>query len=125
MSLWDRQRGCLLGLAVGDALGAAVEFRPPGSFDPVVGFRAGGPHGLGPGEWTDDSAPDVSGQSSQEASPGNLVDNVERPWLFGQPPCLGGTLMEYAIHRLESSPDNVGHGRSSEALAVLLGKVSA
>jgi hypothetical protein len=28
----DRQRGTLLGLAIGDALGAAVEFEPPGSF---------------------------------------------------------------------------------------------
>ena len=40
----DRRRGCLIGLAVGDALGAAVEFRPPGSFEPVAGYRAGGPH---------------------------------------------------------------------------------
>ena len=125
MTRIDRQRGTLLGLAIGDALGAAVEFQYPGTFDPVTGYRAGGPHGLAPGQWTDDSAPDVSGQSSQEVSPGNLVDNVERPWLFGQLLCLGGTLMEYAIHRLESSPDNVGHGRSSEALAVPLGRVTA
>ncbi len=40
----DRRRGCLLGLAVGDALGAAVEFRPPGTFEPVARYRAGGPH---------------------------------------------------------------------------------
>src|SRR5262245_55247175 len=46
----------LLGLAVGDALGAAVEFAPPGSFPPVTDFRAGGPHGLAPGEWTDDTS---------------------------------------------------------------------
>jgi len=31
----DKQRGCLLGLAIGDALGAAVEFKSPGSFAPV------------------------------------------------------------------------------------------
>lgn len=52
----DRQRGCLIGLAVGDALGAAVEFKSPGSFEPVTCFRAGGPHRLGPGEWTDDTS---------------------------------------------------------------------
>jgi ADP-ribosylglycohydrolase len=52
----DRQRGMLLGLAVGDALGAAVEFAPPGTFAPVSDFRAGGPHGLEPGEWTDDTS---------------------------------------------------------------------
>lgn len=52
----DRSRGCLLGLAIGDALGAAVEFHRPGSFEPVTGYRGGGPHGLGPGEWTDDTS---------------------------------------------------------------------
>ena len=31
----DRFRGCFLGLAVGDALGAAVEFQPRGSFEPL------------------------------------------------------------------------------------------
>ena len=29
--MFDRRRGALVGLAVGDALGAAVEFKPPGS----------------------------------------------------------------------------------------------
>ena len=68
---------------------------------------------------------DVSGQSSQEASPENHVGNVERPWLFGQPLCLGGTLMECVIYRLDSSPDKAGHWRSSEALAVLPGIATA
>ena len=52
----DRAVGCLQGLAVGDALGAAVEFRPPGTFEPVTGMRGGGPHGLAAGEWTDDTS---------------------------------------------------------------------
>ena len=52
----DRQRGTLLGLAIGDALGAAVEFQMPGTFAPVTGYRGGGPHGLNPGEWTDDTS---------------------------------------------------------------------
>ena len=52
----DRQRGTFLGLAVGDALGAAVEFQPPGTFEPVTGYRDGGPHGLNAGEWTDDTS---------------------------------------------------------------------
>jgi hypothetical protein len=42
----DRCRGALIGLAVGDALGAAVEFKSPGSFKLVTGYRNGGPHGL-------------------------------------------------------------------------------
>jgi ADP-ribosyl-[dinitrogen reductase] hydrolase len=52
----DRYRGALIGLAVGDALGAAVEFQSPGSFVPVTGYRSGGPHGLNAGEWTDDTS---------------------------------------------------------------------
>jgi ADP-ribosyl-[dinitrogen reductase] hydrolase len=46
----DRRRGAILDLAIGDALGAAVEFQPAGSLPEVTGFRAGGPHGLEPGE---------------------------------------------------------------------------
>ena len=40
----DRQRGMLLGLAIGDALGAAVEFEVPGSFEPVQGYRGAYDH---------------------------------------------------------------------------------
>lgn len=52
----DRYRGALLGLAVGDALGAPVEFMRPGTFDPVTEMLGGGPHELMPGEWTDDTS---------------------------------------------------------------------
>lgn len=52
----QRFRGSLLGLAVGDALGASVEGLPPGSFRPLQGMRGGGPYGLAPGHWTDDTA---------------------------------------------------------------------
>ena len=36
MTRRDRFRGALLGLAVGDAVGTTVEFRPPGTFAPVT-----------------------------------------------------------------------------------------
>ncbi|WP_036186361.1 ADP-ribosylglycohydrolase family protein [Marinobacterium lacunae] len=52
----DRLRGVLVGLAVGDALGAPVEFMEPGSFTPVTGMRSGGPHRLPAGYWTDDTS---------------------------------------------------------------------
>ena len=52
----DRYRGCLLGLAVGDALGTTLEFRPPGTFAPITGMLGGGPFNLEPGEWTDDTS---------------------------------------------------------------------
>ena len=49
-------RGCLLGLAVGDAIGTSVEFMPPGSFTPLTDMVGGGPFNLAPGEWTDDTS---------------------------------------------------------------------
>src|SRR5678816_1870204 len=52
----DRVRGALIGLAVGDAVGTTVEFQPPGSFPPVTDMIGGGPFGLQPGEWTDDTS---------------------------------------------------------------------
>jgi len=54
--LADRYLGSLLGLAVGDALGTTLEFRRPGSFAPIEDLVGGGPFGLLPGQWTDDTA---------------------------------------------------------------------
>lgn len=51
-----RFRGCLLGLAVGDAVGTTVEFRPRGSFLPLTDMTGGGPFRLKLGEWTDDTS---------------------------------------------------------------------
>lgn len=55
-SLIDRFRGCLLGLACGDAVGTTVEFRSRGSFEPVTDMVGGGPFELQPGRWTDDTS---------------------------------------------------------------------
>lgn len=56
MSDLDRYRGCLLGLAIGDAIGTTVEFKPRGSFSPVTDMLGGGPFHLLPGQWTDDTS---------------------------------------------------------------------
>ena len=52
----DRARGALLGLAVGDAIGTTVEFKPRGSFAPLTDMVGGGPFNLLPGQWTDDTS---------------------------------------------------------------------
>ena len=52
----DRLTGALVGLAVGDALGTALEFTEPGSFTPITAIVGGGPFGLKPGQWTDDTS---------------------------------------------------------------------
>lgn len=56
MQLIDRYRGCLLGLATGDAVGTTLEFKPPGTFTPIKDMIGGGPFALEPGEWTDDTS---------------------------------------------------------------------
>ncbi|MES2585821.1 MAG: ADP-ribosylglycohydrolase family protein [Pseudomonadota bacterium] len=55
-TLLDRQRGCLLGLAIGDAMGMPAEFKERGEYEYIDGFRAGGPFNLNAGEWTDDTS---------------------------------------------------------------------
>jgi ADP-ribosyl-[dinitrogen reductase] hydrolase len=52
----ERYRGAMLGLAIGDSLGTALEFKAPGSFEPVTGIIGGGPFNLSAGEWTDDTS---------------------------------------------------------------------
>jgi ADP-ribosyl-[dinitrogen reductase] hydrolase len=52
----NRFRGCLLGLAVGDAVGTTVEFRQRGTFKPITDMVGGGPFRLAAGQWTDDTS---------------------------------------------------------------------
>ncbi len=56
MTTLERYRGCMLGLAAGDALGTTLEFRSPGTFQPLTDMVGGGPFQLKPGEWTDDTS---------------------------------------------------------------------
>jgi ADP-ribosyl-[dinitrogen reductase] hydrolase len=74
----DRQRGALIGLAVGDALGAPVEFQPPQSFMPVTDFNWGGPFGLEPGQWTDDTSMALALADSMARSGWDLEDQLRR-----------------------------------------------
>ena len=48
--LKDRFRGSLLGLAVGDAVGTAVDGSKRGSFTPLTDMVGGGRHRLLPGQ---------------------------------------------------------------------------
>jgi len=74
----NRRRGALIGLAVGDALGAAVEFKSPGSFAPVTGYRNGGPHRLEAGEWTDDTSMALALADSIATTGWDLNDQADR-----------------------------------------------
>ncbi|MCB0049706.1 MAG: ADP-ribosylglycohydrolase family protein [Caldilinea sp.] len=52
----DKMRGAFVGLAVGDALGAPVQFMERGTFPRVTGMRGGAFGALPAGTWTDDTA---------------------------------------------------------------------
>src|ERR1039458_3265716 len=75
----ERFRGSLLGLAIGDALGAPVEFKAPGTFKPIVTFQSGGTFGLEAGQWTDDTAMALClAESLVEQKGFDPVDQLER-----------------------------------------------
>ncbi|RPJ78142.1 MAG: ADP-ribosylglycohydrolase family protein [Alphaproteobacteria bacterium] len=52
----DKFFGSIMGLAVGDALGAPVEFEARDTYAPITQMRAGGPFNLQLGQWTDDTS---------------------------------------------------------------------
>ena len=52
----DKFEGALVGLAVGDAVGTTLEFKPRGTFIPITDMEGGGPFRLRVGEWTDDTS---------------------------------------------------------------------
>jgi len=77
----NRFRGCLLGLAVGDAIGTTVEFKPRGSFPAVTDMVGGGVFGLKPGQWTDDTSMALCLATSLIAKRGfDPVDQMDRYW---------------------------------------------
>jgi ADP-ribosyl-[dinitrogen reductase] hydrolase len=106
----DRYRGSLLGLAVGDALGTTLEFKPPGSFQPISDIVGGGPFGLARGQWTDDTSMALClAESLATQRRFDPVDQMERyvRWhrdghLSSTGTCfdIGGTTIG-ALHRFE------------------------
>ena len=75
----ERFRGCFLGLAIGDALGTTLEFKPPGTFKPITDMTGGGPFNLEPGQWTDDTSMALClAESLLECKGFNPKDQMER-----------------------------------------------
>jgi ADP-ribosyl-[dinitrogen reductase] hydrolase len=69
----------MLGLAVGDALGTTLEFRPAGTFTPIDDIVGGGPFHLKPGQWTDDTSMALCLAASLVETGGfDPADQVER-----------------------------------------------
>ncbi|MHB0956893.1 MAG: ADP-ribosylglycohydrolase family protein [Pirellulaceae bacterium] len=122
MHTTNRKRGTLLGLAVGDALGAAVEFRRPGSFQPVTGYRAEGPHRLDAGQWTDDTSMALALADSIASGGWDLHDQAKRYtcWWQNGAYSVNGTCFDIgnatssALRRFAQHGDARKSGDSSE-----------
>src|SRR5439155_10920922 len=77
--LTSRYRAALLGLALGDALGTTLEFRPPGTFSRLTDLVGGGPSHLPAGAWTDDTSMALCLAESLIVRDGfHAVDHLER-----------------------------------------------
>ena len=96
----NRAIGCLVGLAVGDAVGTTVEFKERDSFPPVTDMVGGGVFRLNVGEWTDDTSMALAlADSILEKNTVDKVDLIEkfvkwyRDGAYSHRPCfdIGGT----------------------------------
>ena len=106
----DRSRGALLGLAVGDALGATLEFSPRDARPHHTEMTGGGPFGLRAGEWTDDTAMALALADSlircNGLDPFDLMSRFVAWWREGQYSCTGncfdvGGITAQALARFE------------------------
>lgn len=94
----DRYRGCLLGLASGDALGMTVENWKRGTFDPLTDIVGGGPFDRSAGCWTDDTAMAIClAESLLESGGFNARDQMKRYSQWAQGDYLAGTGTNYDI----------------------------
>jgi ADP-ribosyl-[dinitrogen reductase] hydrolase len=69
-ALRNRAVGALVGLAVGDAVGTTLEFKPKPAQAVLDDMVGGGPFRLRPGQWTDDTAMAIALGESLLAHPG-------------------------------------------------------
>jgi ADP-ribosylglycohydrolase len=79
MDVRSRYEGALVGLAAGDALGTAIEFKAPGTFAPMTDIVGGGPFKLPRGAWTDDTSMALClAESLIECRAFDAADQMER-----------------------------------------------
>jgi ADP-ribosylglycohydrolase len=78
-NLRDRFLGALIGLAVGDAVAAATQYKKPGTFTAIGDMLGGGPFDLPRGAWTDDTSMALClAESLAEKEAFDPRDQVER-----------------------------------------------
>lgn len=114
MNQQDRFRGCLLGLAVGDAVGTTLEFKPRGTFAPLTDMVGGGPFALQAGQWTDDTSMALCLATSLVAKQGfdardqmnRYVNWYEHGYLSSTGRCFDiGNTTRAALHHYQQTGD--------------------
>jgi ADP-ribosyl-[dinitrogen reductase] hydrolase len=117
----DRSLGALLGLAIGDALGAPVEGRERDSYPRFADFAAGGTNGLAAGEWTDDTAMAICLAESLLALGGlnerDLLERCLRWYRLGENSC-GGKAIGISVRTRRTLEDFERVGSLDVAVAV-------
>ena len=73
-SVRDRALGAFLGLAAGDAVGTTLEFEGRDAHPPLTDMVGGGPFGLQPGQWTDDTSMALALADSLALAPSGPFD---------------------------------------------------
>jgi ADP-ribosyl-[dinitrogen reductase] hydrolase len=107
----ERARGCLLGLAVADAVGTTLEFRHPGTFVPIDDMVGGGPFNLQAGQWTDDTSMALCLAASLVEKGFDPADQMQRyrrwykeGYMSSNGRCFDiGNTVRQALHRYEQT----------------------
>lgn len=138
MDLESRYRGCLLGLACGDAVGTTLEFSTRGNFEPITDMVGGGPFDLQPGQWTDDTAMAIClAQSLLHRDGFDATDQMNRYmnwWRWGYPSPTGecfdiGVTVQSALLRFSATgnplagstdPQTAGNGSLMRLAPIVL-----
>ncbi len=98
-----------------------VEFEPPGTFEPVTDYHAGGPHGLAPGEWTDDTSRALALAESFAQVGWDIAAQAQRYlrwWRIGAY-SVNGSCFDVGFRR-RSPPEIIGGGDIVESLEAAL-----
>ena len=113
----DRALGAFLGLAVGDAVGTTLEFRPRDVEPRLKEMVGGGPFGLPPGGWTDDTSMALALADSLVSCGTldcrDLMDRFVRWWREGEYSHTGrcfdiGETTRAALKRYQETGDPTG-----------------
>ncbi|WP_345790753.1 ADP-ribosyl-[dinitrogen reductase] hydrolase [Parazoarcus communis] len=139
LTLIDRARGAMLGLAIGDALGATVEFMTPREIGQQYGvhdcIRGGGWLRLPAGEVTDDTTMTLAlagaWLSEGSAPSANACAEAFDRWMRAKPVDIGNTVRRGIVRwRLTGSTEaplssDAGNGATMRCLPVALATFGA